>query len=628
MLDNIRRNAQGWGVKLIFGLIIIVFVFWGVGSFTGDGGKVVAYVDDDPITLKEFQETYTRAMDNVRRQNPNMSQSDIQDMDLARQVLFQMVDTRLLDRKAADLGFTVSDKELREAVTSVEAFHNEEGRFDRQIYEMLLSSQGLTMSGFEAQMRQQLRLAKLQDSVQGTMRATPEQARDIFDFVREKAGVDYILFPEKDYMDAADPAQEDIESYYQENQARFQVPEQISVRYLTITPANLARPEAVSEQAVADYYENNLGEFTSKASVHARHILFSIEEGAGEKAVEEARERAMNTIEELRRGADFAALARERSDGPSASRGGDLGWFTAERMVEPFSEAAFSLEPGEISQPVRTRFGFHVIKVLETRPAESRTLEEAAPEIRKRLAADRAADQLADTLDNVLDRVLSGDSLEATATDLNLPLGETDLFSRGRFPAGLGLDPQDEQPLFELAVGEVTDMPLEIDNGYLLAEKIGEKPAHVRPLEDVRPDIVTTLARRQAAELALEDAGRVLDTISQSGLGPQYAARLRPSQPFTRQGVIPELGSNPELTRDAFATPEGEWLPRAYKTGQGALVARTSERIRPGDEKWTEEKDFWRSTLERNLKSGLFQSFVASLRDQANIQIVNQQMFR
>ncbi len=629
MLDPIRRNARSWGIKLVFGIIIIVFVFWGVGSFRSQSGAVVGYVNGTAVTLAEYRQALERATEMLRRQAPDMTPEMLQQLGLRRQVFQQLVDAELMRQKARELGMAVPDEEVRAYIKSTPVFQADNGGFDYELYRRILRGSGLTEARYEAGVRTELMLDKMRRMATLPATITEQEAHDHFALARETAQVQYALFPVDGFLGQIQPTQEEIAGYYEQNKARFAVPARARIAYLLFSPEQMARPDQVSAEEVRQHYEANAAKYQRQEEVRARHILVKV----GENAPKEEADAAKAKIEDIRKriagGLDFAEAARKFSDGPSAPKGGDLGWFSRGRMVPAFEEAAFALKPGQVGAPVRTEFGWHIVKVDERRAAGQIPLAEVETDIRTELARDKAASVVGDALDEATELAASGVSLAEIAKSLHMQPRDSGMFTQASGPAGISLDDEAKEVIFSLADGELTDAPLSSGNGYVLAEKTSGEPERTKTLEEVRGQIETLLKRDKALELSKARALAVAQELANPAARDKAVAslpRIETSEPFDRQGLIQGLGPSQELARNAFAAKPGEWLPGAYSSPQGWYVAKL-DKLNPAPEsEWRNQKDMWMAALSQTREQELYQAFISGLRDKAKIEIANPQM--
>jgi len=629
MLDGLRQNAGSWIIKILFLVIILAFILaYGSGSMRQDGSGILAYVNETPILVKDFERQYETDVRTLQAQMPNLSTEDMASLELKQATMAKMVNTVLLDNEIARLGLTVSDAELGTYIRSNPQFWNDAKGFDDQYYERAVRSQGMTPAGFEESTRRRILQDKLASYVGGAALIHENEARDLFLFGQEMIKVDYFLFPWEDYKDGVQPTQQEIETYYADNQDRFKRPATAAFNMLIFSPDALAGSQTVTDEEIRAYYDAHAGQFDSPETVRASHILIKTPADAVGSAAEKGRLELLKLKSLLASGAKFADLAKTHSEGPSNVRGGDLGWFPKDAMVAPFAEAAFSLKPGQVSDPVRTEFGWHLIKVEERREAGQMAYEDAADAIRKQLAQEKAAESMSDTLDLAIGRIIAGDTLTQVAESLSLPLQPVPSVPKALVLQRLGIDEGSAEMMYDLAPGKSTEIPVEIEDGYLLAEKTSETPESVAELDTVKDAIVAVIQREGGMRLARERATAVLAEAGKDGRSPgrlpgKYSPKIKTSEPFLRSGMVAELGMNPTLVEEAFASRLGMWLTQPHAVSNGYALVRLAERVVPPDEQWNAAKDAILAQLRQSRQQEMFKAFIIELRDKAEVKMVD-----
>ncbi|BBD08776.1 SurA N-terminal domain-containing protein [Desulfovibrio ferrophilus] len=631
MLDGLRQNAGSWVIKILFGVIILAFVFaYGSGTLGGKGGGVLAYLGETPIMITDFQSRLRRELDAVRTQMPGLSNEDISQMRIKDRVLANMVNSTLIRQQALELGLAVSDAELQKRIVSYQVFRGKDGRFDTGIYRAVLRGSNMTPADFETGMRQDIMAEKLQKYLDMTVVVDDAEVRDFFQYGGERVAIDYLLFPWEDFAAEVQSSDEQVEKYYADNQDRFRRPARATLQYLQFTPQALSGVQTVSAEEIKTYYDTHQDEFARPEQVRARHILLKLDAGAPEAEVKDVRTKLLRLKARLAKGSTFEELAKKYSEGPSNATGGDLGWFSRGMMVGPFEEAAFSLKPGEVSEPIRTKFGWHLLKLEDHRDEGVKALAEAESDIRSSLAEDKAADALSDKLDQAIGQIIVGDTLVKVAEGLGMTLESTGAMTKDMLVQRLGIDAESVQLLFDLETGKASETPLSIEGGYLLAAKSKFVESTVAPLDEVKGVIVETLRREGALTLAQEKADSVLtelvDPAKAKAALVQYKAKLATSKPFARRGLIPELGMNPELVEAAFAGTEGQWLDKSYSVGSGYALARLVERVAPPEELWERQKELLRTQIQQAKTNEMFMAYLSGLRDKIELKVVQPQL--
>lgn len=621
MLDVIRANAQSWGVKAAFGIIILVFVFWGIGSLKEGPSSVIVAVNKKPILYRDFARSYEREVEGLRSRFPGISSEELKQFGLKRQVLQQMVAETLLEQEAARIGMTISPAELRRSIDAIPAFRNGQGSFDAEQYRKVLQSQQTTPGRFEDGIRRDMLLQKLRDRISSAAVVTDTEAREVFDYGRERRVLEYVLFPLDEQLAGITIADEDVQAFYDARKETFKVPARVALEYVLINPATLASSFTVEEEAVAAYYKQHAAaKFQQPERVHARHILVMVPEGAPEADVAKARAHIDDALAQIKAGKDFGAVAAKFSQDGSAKQGGDLGWFTRGQMVAPFEEVAFSQKPGTVSEPVRTMFGFHLIKVETHEQARQASLEEVRPQIRKAIAEEKATERLHDTMDTALELVTSGKPVAEVAQQLKLERRTTEPFAREDGAKVAGLKPQALQLVFATPEGTVIDTPLETDGGFMVARVVSSQPESYKPVADVRTAIVTELKGQKATQKAREVAGEAVKTLGDGPLPAQLQAKVKVTEPVGRDGFIAGIGEAREVATAAFGAPVGTWLPAAYGVDAGALLVRVKEVRKPTDADWEAAATSLKSAMLNSRKEELYRAFLVTLSEKGKIE--------
>lgn len=624
MLDVIRSNAQSWGVKIAFGIIILVFVFWGVGGLTGGPSTVILTVNGEPITIQEFQRKYEQLEQQVRAQYPDIDAAGLKAMQLKQQLIQNLVLENILIQEAKRVGATVTPVELRKVVESFPAFQNAEGKFDPEAYLRMLKAQRNTPGIFEAELRNNMLINKLRTDVTAGAFVPEAEVRDLFRYEGERRILEYVLYPVGDFTSkvAVDDAQ--IKDYYDANQTAFTVPPQADVEYLLIGAEALAASQVIGDDAVADFYQKNAAQFATPEVAHARHILVRIDEKASAEDQAKAKAKIEAVAARLKAGEDFAAVAKDVSEDPgSAVQGGDLGWFQHGQMVPEFDKAAFALKTGEVSAPVKTQFGWHLILLEERKAAGQKPLDEVKDQIRLRLAQDEAAGKVQEALEQVQLAVIGGKTLKEAGEPLKLEPKSTGLVDTTALSDMTGIKPENLPALLSAKPGTVLDTPFVTKTGYVVAKVNESKPQSVKPLEAVKDDIKARLQQDKARTLAFEAATAARKGFT-ADLPADLQAKAQKTDPVSRQGRLGALGVSPDLAKAAFAAKPNKWLPVAYTLDGGAVIARVAEVVTPSDEDWKVAAPQITEAVLNAKREQMFRGFLSLLRNGAKIEMKNE----
>ena len=433
MLSLMRKHAWSWLIKVILGAIVVVFVLWGVGSWTSQRSGRVASVNGDSVTMDEYRITYKRLIDQVRQSFGNNANEElIKSLQLEQKALDQLVDNLLMRQEASELDIQVSDEALSQAIRNISAFQVA-GVFDPRRYQIILSSNNLTPESFETSQRDALLIQKLNTFITAGVKVSDAEAVEWFKWNNATVNLDFFLLEDDRYKDIA-VTDEEIAQYFETGKDTYKTDPALKVRYLKFDPKLFVSQVEISDDEITEYYDEHPAEFQNPKTVEARHILIKVDPQAGPEDVAKAKERIESILQKAKDGQDFAELAKQFSEGPSKDKGGYLGSFRREAMVKPFSDKAFSMKAGDISDPVKTQFGWHIIKVEKVNDASTTSLADASGSIRQKLAADYSKNLAYDSAETVFDATFEGSQLEAIAAEHNLSLTTTDFFTRRSQP--------------------------------------------------------------------------------------------------------------------------------------------------------------------------------------------------
>jgi peptidyl-prolyl cis-trans isomerase D len=388
MLTTMRQSIRSlqwvlWAVIAAF--ILTIFYAWGKGGAANNPRGVVAWVDGDQILYRDYAEEFQNLTDSFRRATggKSLDPAMIEKLGLKRRALDNLVQRRLLANAAEGVGIQVSDAELRDAIRNTPAFQ-EGGVFRKEFYDAFLRNRRTTADIFEINQRELLQSIHLSQLVRDSLAVSDDEVAAAYREQAEKVRVAYTVVQADQLRDRVTMTDDEIAAYYAAHTERYVAPEQARIAYLTLRPADFAAQVTPTPEELTAEYENHLEDFERPETVRARHILIRVAADADEATVEAARARAQAIYDRAVAGEDFATLARETSEDTTASVGGELGEFHRGQMVPAFEDAAFAAAAGEVVGPVRTSFGFHIIKVEAHEPGGLRPQEAVADELRRR----------------------------------------------------------------------------------------------------------------------------------------------------------------------------------------------------------------------------------------------------
>jgi len=567
MLSSIRNHAKGWLGLTLLALIAIPFAFTGVYSYVSGGGSVVvAEVDDREIGQREYAnayQSYRQQLQNVLGSNFRPELFD--EKALRREALERLIEEIVLVDAAREQGYQVGANQLAQRITTTPAFQTD-GRFDRELYQARLAQSGLTPEQYEQNLRAQLLTEQLLGGIGSTAFVTPGELAEVQRLQLQRRSLAYALIPPAS-PELPPPDADALAAYYAASGAAFAEPEQLQVDYLELSVERLMAAVDEPDQATLErLYEEERSRLATSEERRVRHLLLELPSDADAATEAATLERAQALRTQLADGVDFAELARTASADPgSADAGGDLGFVARGQMEPAFEEAAFALAVEEVSAPVRTAFGYHLIQVTEIRggqPQEFAAMRTTLTELYRRQQAGQIFFDRSETLANLAYE--HPDSLEPAAEALGLQVQRSPWLTRDGGDDWLLAEPQVLDAAFAPEVlGEgLNSGVLELADGRLLVLRLGQrKPARQPELEEVRAAVVARYQEQRARELARER-------------GQQLLARLRAGA--TLEAVAAEAGLETVevsgMTRDDTARPlplvrAAFRLPRPAATG-------------------------------------------------------------
>ncbi|MDD9304947.1 MAG: SurA N-terminal domain-containing protein [Desulfobacter sp.] len=625
MLRYLRENTGNWIIKIFLGIIVIVFVFLGVGSMNANKRNEVAKVNDQPITFNEFQDAYKNLIQQMRQRFGNALNDDlVKALNIKQQAVNSLIDQKLMDMEADKLKIMVSDQELEEALLSIKAFQKD-GAFNMEMYTRVLSQNSLTPETFEALQRRAIKNAKLREMVLSGITVSDTEARTWYTFKNTQMAIDYIKVDPGSFTDIV-PTDAQVKAQYKENLNLYQFRPKRKAVYLVFSPDDhLGSAAGIGDEQVKEYYEQNLARFTTPEQVEASHILIKVDQDASEEDVAAARKLADDAYEKASKGGDFAELAKAVSQGPSASDGGYLGRFDKKSMVKPFGDAAFAMEKGQISKPVRTQFGFHIIKVTDKTPVLVEPFDTAKNTIFKELAAQELQNLAYYKAGEAFDAVVDGDDFEQVALVAKKKVIETQAFTDDG--QGLAMENASEfaKTAFALTTDDISEVKQMGDKYYLIkiVEKIDPKQL---PLEEVDAQILESLTAIQQKEAAAELAQTLLEKVESGAsfakIVQENKLDLKTSPLFTRDQYIQGIPGSQEMVAAAFTLDkQGAVYSKVVKAGPDFYIIGFNDKQVPDEAAAMENEDKVRQEMAYMKQQKYYTAWVQSLKANANIEI-------
>ena len=637
MLTAIKERASGWIAYTLVGFISIPFVLWGINSYFEGASKItVASVNGVEVDEAIYQQALSEQRRSlVQMMGRNVDAEIFASEPFKLQVLESLIDTQLQAEYLADRGYRITNEQLSSRIAAVAAFQSE-GRFDSARYEMLLQNAGLTVEGFERQQRQQGAVDQLRVGLRETSLVIPAMTDRAVELLMQQRRAQYTILDLQPYRDAVQVDEDAVRDEYENHRDRYVQLPQMQVDFLSLSVDALATQAVVTAEAEQDFYDDNTDRFTRPGSRSASHILISVPADASEAAVEKARHRAESLATRGRGGADFGALASEHSDDPgSARRGGDLGIIQPGTMTPEFETVVFVLNKDEISDPVRTEYGWHVIKVTDLRESVISPFAEVRSEITTLLSREWAEGQFMAMAEDFQNMVFEQPgSLEATADLLGLPIERTDWFSR-RAGDGIAAYAAVREAAFsdEVRVDQMNSEMIELDSDLLVAVHFADyREQRQQDFEEVSAAIADALAA-QAALTAQEAAAKQMIDRLRSG-SSWIALTENAGLPVYQLPQDAEDISDPDdqtVGRAVYAAP----VPVLGQVGYGGTRLDSSrysvfrvEEVVPGEPSGitAEERAQITALISARVGEELYTGASRALRSAANVEIFDENL--
>lgn len=629
MFEAVRRNKRI--SQVILAIIILPFAFFGMDAYFSDSGAgpELAKVGDTTITAFEFDQAERQQQDRVRSMaGGEVNRRLFETPAFRRSVLENLINQRALTLFAQEQRLTVLPQQLQEVIASTSAFQRD-GQFSREQYEQMVRAQGLNPALFEARLAQDLRQQQVVQAVGNSAFVGVTAARQFLLAQLEQRTVREVAFSAEQL--GAEIVIDDaaVTAYYEKNAAMFELPSRLKAEYVILDEISQMGDQEITDEVVRQYYESQSERFGQPEERRARHILLQLPAAGSSESESDVKARAESLLAELKQDPSrFEELAREHSQDPGSARnGGDLGFFSRGMMVGSFEDAVFAMQKDEISDVVKSDFGFHIIQLIDIKAADRRPLEEVREQLVFELSRQAAARQFAAKAEDFANLVYEQpDSLAPAAEALKLEVRESEWITREGPNNGIFTDPRVVEALFaDAAVQDKHNIQaLELQRGTLVSARVKEFEAGGRqPIEEVREQIVAQL-RKEAGEKAARQAGEAL--LAQLTADAQKADEQQWSEAQSVGRDHPSLGL-PAL--HAIFSQSSKSLPAYFgaETPVGFSVFKLEKVERPELAADDERIAAVAQRYEELVAEQEMSAFIAALRDRYKVE-VNEAAFR
>jgi len=621
-----RKHTKGILVKVMVGLIAVVFVFWGVYAIREKPGSKIAYVNGDLITGLEYEAKYREMLDALQKQYKEYwNDTLVKAFQIKQRALNSLIEKRLISQESNRIGLGVTDDEVANAIFTYPAFQVN-GEFYEERYRSLLSYNRMEPADFESGIKLELLGKKIQNFIKCFFPITDLEMMDYYSYQKEKVNVGFVSFNPRDFKGKMVVKQDEKEAYFESNKEKYRIPEKIKIAYLVLAPSDFLDKVTIAEKEISDFYELNQESFKNPKQIKARHILLKVSPDASESEETKTKEKALSLLKRLKDGEDFPTLAKKYSQGPTASKGGDLGYFTQGKMVKPFEELAFSLKKGEIGGPVKSQFGWHIIRIDDIKDATVKTLSEVRNQIVTTLKNDISKEIAHERALTLMDQMPYDIDLATYAAQHGLAVKETDYFPKKGTIPGLGGDERLTKSIFSLEKGETSEIIEHKDKFYII-QVVDNKDSHIPKMSEVSDKLdkdfinhLSLIAAKREAESSLEELKGGADW---SELAKNKGLKTDETGFFTRRENIPKIGYSSLLSEATFSLSSQKRYPdEVFEVNNKVYIIRwlTKEDINMND--FDKEKKSFKQMLLLTKNRRIFNAWLQSIKEKAEIKIV------
>jgi len=627
MLDRMRRHRD-W-LKWSLGLVCVAFVLFYIPDFLRGTGAdaassdTVAKIEGHTITGAEFRRSYQAQLQAYRSAyGGQMNEQLLKQLGVENQILQQMVDERAALAEADRLGITVSDEEVRQRILATPAFQENGAFIGETRYQQLLRMQRppMTAGQFEDNVRRSLAVDKLRSSVTDWLSVADKELEAEYRRRNDKVKLAVIGFTADTFRPQVTVTDAEVASHFDAHKDDFKIPEKRKIKYLLIDIDGMRTKIVVPAADIEAAYNTNSQQYETPEQVRASHILLKTE-GKDDATV---KAKAEDLLKKAKAGGDFAELAKANSeDEASAKNGGDLDYFGRGRMVPEFDQVAFALQPGQISDVVKTQYGYHIIKATDRKAATTRPLAEVRQQLSDQLSYERAQAQATDLATALEKEIKKPADLDKAAKDRGLTVQESGFFSREEPILGLGPAPEVASRAFDMKPNEVAG-PLRASRGFVFETMTAKQDPYVPKVDEVkdrvRDELIKVKARDVSRQKAAEIAAKLKSAPDFEKAAKAAGVEAKTTELIAQGAPIPDLGVAPAVDEVAFKLPVGG-VSDPIPTDNGTAVIKVLEKKEVTPDEWASSKDRFREELLNERRGRFFSAFMSKAKQKMKIDV-------
>jgi len=629
LLDLMRRHARSWLIKVALGGIIIVFIFWYGWSGPGDRSQsFAARVNGTVVSYDQFYNVYESELEKIRlRFGGALPPELMQKVNLKKSVITGIVHQVLMLQEAERLGMFVTDQDLAWDVKSNPQFQRD-GVFDPNMYRIYLQSIKLTPAMYEQTRKQEILEEQLVRLLTDSVKTDPEEIKTWWHFQHDKVALSILLI-KPEIKETKEIDQKALESFFRKNEKKYAIPESLNLKYVVFSWADLEKKLSVTEQDIRDHFTMNPKEFIIPEKVHIKVILLKAPEAGDQKAIEELKQKAEELKKRIGAGESFDDVAKAEShDKASAEKGGDLGFIARGALAPELEEAAFKTDAGAVSDPIKTKQGYYLIKVEEKQLEVARNYESVYDEIRAKLTEARARKELPAVAEDFYEQVYRTEDLEGQANKFGFTVWEQNFVSRKGALDHVGSDPEVIEDAFRLKTGEVSKM-VKTGDTYVVTKLINRNKERMPSLDEVRDQVVKDYLKDQARLEAEKKAENIIRALKEAPdkvneMITQMGLTWENLDPVSRTaGFVPQLGNSSEVTEMlSVISTDSPVLSRPIVVEDGAAaVVKLTAVEKASEEQFNKDAAAFESWVSEVRKTEFLKGWIKLLEDRSQIEI-------
>jgi peptidyl-prolyl cis-trans isomerase D len=583
MISSLRNKKKFTQAALWFIIAAFagtIFFAWGVGDQVSES-LYAAKVDGTIITDNDFRQKVDTTREQFRQLFGNNVDDFLTGDTLEKTVMETLINETLLRNEAARLSLPVSDAEVAMNVQNIQAFQTD-GQFDQELYVQLLSRNRLTPQIFEESMRQDILLKKMEDLIKQSVAVSDAEIEAEYIYRNTQGSVRYLELAADDFVGKVQITDEAVAGFYEKFKEQYRRPERADFIYTIFSPADAESAVTASDAEVEQFFIKNKESLKEPESVNAAHILLKVSNWADENAANEIYKKAKDIREKIVGGAEFAGMAEIFSEDTTAENGGELGWFTKGQMVAEFEKAAFETKPGEVSDVVKTEYGFHIVKVNDYKPEVIPTLDDVREKLREMIVQQKKQNSFRSYVYDKYREILNKSNITAYNQDAETKLS-VKAVSGVTANGGEGIlanQPAVAAKLMLMQKSEISQV-LDVNGEKIIFEMTEKYDSYIPELEAIKGTVTADFLKYEsllAAQSKAEEASK-LATMDEAAemLKMNYSTTPK----FKRSEPITGIGLNDEMMKDIFASEAGQFIQKSYTVGGRVYVVQVKEIVKP-----------------------------------------------